>query len=49
MKIPNDNSQNYPFCRLKLVVKSFKHATIWTSQLKFTYDPKVGKLTNKKT
>ena len=49
MKIPNDDTQNYPFCRLKLVIKSFEHATIWTSQLKFTNVPKVGKLTNKKT
>ena len=25
--IPNDNTQNYPFCRLQLVVESFKHST----------------------
>ncbi len=25
MYIPKDNTQNYPFCRLKLVVKTLKH------------------------
>ena len=27
MYIPNDNAQNYPFCRLKLVVEKFEHLT----------------------
>ena len=25
--IPNDDTQNYPFCRLQLVVESFGHST----------------------
>ena len=25
MYILNDNTQNYPFCRLRLVVETFKH------------------------
>ena len=25
MYIPNDDTENYPFCRLKLVVEMFKH------------------------
>ena len=24
---PNDDTQNYPFCRLKLVVKTYEHST----------------------
>ena len=49
--IPNDNTQNYPFCRLKLAVESetFKHSTKLTNQSKFTEVPKVVKPTNKKT
>ena len=27
MYIPNDNTHNYPFCRLKLVVEMFEHST----------------------
>ena len=27
MYIPNDNTQNYLFCRLQLVVETFGHAT----------------------
>ena len=27
MYIPNDDTQNYPFCRLKLVVETFEHLT----------------------
>ena len=48
MYIPNDDTQNYPFSRLKLVVETFKHSTY--------YQPiKLGKVstvvgsTNKKT
>ena len=29
MDIPNDDTQNNPFCRLKLVVETFKHSTKW--------------------
>ena len=25
--IPNDDAQNYPFCRLQLVVETFEHST----------------------
>ena len=28
MNIPSDDTQNYPFCRLKLVVELFEHSTI---------------------
>ena len=50
MDIPNDNTQNYPFCRSKLAVKSemFRHSTKLTNQSKFTKVPKVVKPTNKK-
>jgi hypothetical protein len=27
MYIPNDNTQNYTFCRLNLVVETLKHST----------------------
>ena len=27
MYIPNHGKQNYPFCRLKLVVEMFEHST----------------------
>ena len=27
MYIPNDDIQSYPFCRLKLVVETFRHLT----------------------
>ena len=27
MYIPNDKIQNYPFCRLQLVVVTFRHST----------------------
>ena len=35
MYIPNDDTQNYPFSRLELVVHKFEHSTKWTKQLKF--------------
>ena len=25
--IPNDDTENYPFCRLQLVVETFEHST----------------------
>ena len=31
MYISYDYTQNYPFCRLKLVGKTFGHSTKWTS------------------
>ena len=47
--IQNDDAQNNPFRRLKLVVEKFEHSTEWTNQSKFTEVPKVIKSTNKKT
>ena len=45
--IPNDNTYNYPFCRLQLVVEMFGHSTKWTNETKFKL-PKVVKSANKK-
>ena len=39
MYIPNDDAQNYPFCRLKLVVETFGHLTKWTNQSKANKSP----------
>ena len=33
--IPTKVTQNYPFCRLQSVVKTFGHSTLWTNQSKF--------------
>ena len=41
---PNDNTMNYQFYKLQLVVETFGHTTKWTSQV-----PKVVKPNNKKT
>ena len=49
MYITNDDTQNYHFCRLKLVVETFEHSTWLTNQSKFTEVPKVVKPTNKET
>ena len=49
MYIPNDDTQNYPFYRLKLLVKTFEYSTQLTNQSKITDYPKVVKPTNKKT
>ena len=38
MYIPYEDTQNYPFCRLKLVAKMFEHLTQWNKYIK---DPKV--------
>ena len=46
MCMPNNGTQNYPFCILELVVKKFEHSTWWTNQLKFTKVFKVVKPTN---
>ena len=32
MDIFNDETQNYPFCRLQLKVETFGHSTEWTNQ-----------------
>ena len=36
--IPNDDTQNNPFCRLQLVIEMFGHSTLWTNQ--FDESPK---------
>ena len=45
--IPNDDTQNYPLCRLKIVVETFEHPTELINQSKFTEVPKVVEPTNK--
>ena len=35
MYIPNDDTQNYPFCNLQLVVETFGHLTRRTNQSKY--------------
>ena len=49
MYIPNDNTQNCPFCNVKLVVETFEQATKYSNQSKFTKVPKIVKPTNKNT
>ena len=39
MLIPNDDTQNYPFCRIQFVVEMFEHSTQWTNQSKFNNSP----------
>ncbi len=46
MHIPNYDTQNYPICRLELVVETFGHSTKWTNKSKLKV-PKVVKPTNK--
>ena len=48
MSIPNDNTQNNPFCKLQLVVETFVHLTLETNQSKLKV-PKVVEPMNKKT
>ena len=35
MYLPNDETQNPPFCRLQLVVETIGHSTKWTKQSKY--------------
>ena len=39
MYIRNDDTQNYHFCSLQLVVEWFGHSTKLTNQLKFNKSP----------
>ena len=39
MYIPNDDTNNYHFCRLRLVVETFGHSTSWTNKSKFNTCP----------
>ena len=48
MYILYDDTQNYPFCRLQLVIKTFGHSTKWQPNQNSIKVPKVVKLTNKK-
>ena len=41
----NDDTQNYPFSRLKFVVLTFGHSTQWTTQSKFNKNSQSGKKT----
>ena len=38
--ISNVDTQNYPYCRLQLVIETLGHSTSWTNQYKI---PKVDK------
>ena len=49
MNIPSDDTQNYPFCRLQLVVETIWHSISWNNQSNAIKVPKVVKPTNKKT
>ena len=49
MYIPNADTQNYPYCRLKLVVKTFEHPTKRTNQSKCNKGKEEVKSTHKKT
>ena len=49
MNIFNDDTQNYPFCRLQLVAKMFRHPPYLTNQIKFDQSPQSYEPTNKKT
>ena len=44
----NDDTQNYPFCRLQLVVKTFGHSTYDNEPTNQNSIPKVVKPTKKK-
>ena len=48
MYIPNDYTQNFPFCRLQLVVETFKTLNKPTNQNAMKV-PKVVEPTNKKS
>ena len=49
MYIPKYDTQNYPYSRLQLVVKTFRYSTLWTNQSKLVKSPQSCKPTNKKT
>ena len=46
MFIFNDDTQNYPFSRLQLVIETFRHSTEWTNESNSVEVPKVVKPTN---
>ena len=49
MYIPNNDTQNYPFCRLQLVVKTFGNTIKEPTNKNSKKVPKVIKPTNEKT
>ena len=49
MYFPNDDIQNYTFCRLQIVIKMFGHSTEWTNKSNSIKSPKVVNPTSKKT
>ena len=49
MYIPNDDTQNYPLCRLQLVIETFGRPTYEPTNQNTTNVLKVIKPTNKKT
>ena len=49
MYITNDYTQNYPFCRIQLLVKSLDTQIVETTNQNSIKIPKVFKPTNKKT
>ena len=46
MYIPNNDAQNYPFCRLQLVVETFEHAKNKPTNQNSIIVPKFVKPTN---
>ena len=40
MYVPNDDTQNFLFCRLQLGIETFGHSTLCTYQSKFNKSPK---------
>ena len=42
-------TENYPFCRLQLVVETLGHSTYWSNQSNLIKVPKVIEPMNKKT
>ena len=40
--IANDDTQNYHFCRLQLVVETYGHSTKWSNQSKLNLSPQVS-------
>ena len=49
MYIPNDDTQNHSFCRLQLVVETFKHPTYEPTNQNSIKVPNVVKPANEQT
>ena len=48
MYIPDDDTQNYPFFRLQVMVEMFLHSTLLTNESKFNKSQQIVKPTRKK-